>query len=259
MPIITLTTDWQSDDFYVGTIKGHIYSNCPNATIVDITHKVEGFKSAHSAFILRGTYPHFPAGTIHLLCTNSEVTPSNFPMCFLHKGQYFIGADSRAFKILFGERPEKAIALSNDNGLTLSTFPELTIFAQTACLLANGMPLENLGIDITDDYNVLTLLPSTSQDSISGSVVYIDSYKNVITDISKELFRSVGNKRKYEITIKNEMYKIEHISNNYSDVKAGELLAIFNSLGLLEIAMRNAHFAEHANIDVNSSVLIKFK
>lgn len=259
MPIITLTTDWQSDDFYVGAIKGHIYTQCPNANIVDITHKIEGFKSAHSAFILRGTYPHFPAGTIHLLCTNSEVTPDNYPMCFFYKGQYFIGADSRAFRVLFDEKPDKAIVLNNVNGLTQSSFPELTIFAQASCLLANGMSIDELGIDITDEYTVLSLQPSTDQDTISGKVVYIDSYKNVIIDISRDLFRTIGNKRKFEIVIKSEMYKIEKISKNYSDVKAGELLAIFNSLGLLEIAMRNARFAEHANIDGNSSVLVKFK
>lgn len=259
MPIITLTTDWQTDDFYAGAIKGHIYSKCPDARIIDITHKIEGFKSAHAAFILKGAYPHFPAGTIHLLCVNSEITEQNIPLCICHNGQYFIGADIKSFGVLFNEKPDMVIGLDAANGLSMSTFPELTIFAEAACLLANGMPATDLGFDITDEYSGLNLQPSVDRDSISGNIIYIDSYKNLITDISKDLFRKACNKRKFEITVKSDIYKIERICNTYSEVEIGELVAIFNSLGLLEIAMRNANLATIANIDGTSRVIVKFK
>ena len=257
MSIITLTTDWRNDDFYVGAIKGLIYSQCPNANIVDITHKIENYKSAHAAFILRGTFPHFPVGTIHLICTNSEVAEKHIPLCITYKGQYFIGCDMSAMKVMFLEQPEKVVVLSPQK-FANSTFPELTILAQAACMLANGASPDDIGIDTTDEYSILKLSPSCTSDSISGNVIYIDSYKNIITDISRDQFDSVCNGRRYEIVVKNETYKITQISKTYSEVRTGELLALFNSLGLLEIAMRNAFLATLANIECNNPVLVKF-
>ena len=257
MPIITLTTDWRNDDFYVGAMKGRIYTRCPEAKVIDITHKIEGYKSAHAAFILRGTYPYFPEGTIHLLCTNGEITPARLPVCICHRGHRFIGADASAFRVLFDVQPEKVIAL-DPSRFRISTFPELSVFAEAACMLANGVLPDDLGTDITDDYSILELSPSCTSDSISGNVIYIDSYKNIITDISRELFESVCGGRRFEIVVKNDIYKIMHISRTYSEVRTGELLAIFNSLGLLEIAMRDAYLATLANIECNNSVLIKF-
>lgn len=257
MSIITLTTDWHNDDFYVGAIKGRIFTRCPNAHIVDITHKIEGYKSAHAAFILRGTYPYFPEGTIHLLCTNGEVTPARLPVCICHKGHMFVGSDSSAFRVLFDEKPDKVIIL-DPNQFHISTFSELSIFTEAACMLANGTEPDDLGTDITDDYSVLKLSPSCTTDSISGSVIYIDSYKNIITDISRKQFDSICNNRRFEIVVKNETYKITHISKTYSEVRTGELLALFNSLGLLEIAMRDAYLASLANIECNNPVLVRF-
>ena len=257
MAIITLTTDWHNDDFYVGAIKGRIFTRCPEVNVIDITHKIEGYKSAHAAFILKGTYHFFPAGTIHLLCTNGEITADRLPVCICHNGHFFVGADSKAFRVLFDDKPEKVIALAPDQ-FRISTFPELSVFTEAACMLANGVPPDSLGIDITDDFSVLNLSPSCKDDSISGSVIYIDSYKNLITDITLGQFDSLCHGRKFEIVVKNDTYKITRISKTYSEVQSGELLALFNSLGLLEIAMRDAYLATLANIECNNSVYIKF-
>ena len=104
----------------------------------------------------------------------------------------------------------------------------------------------------------MNLSPSCKDDSISGSVIYIDSYKNLITDITLGQFNSLCHGRKFEIVVKNDTYKITRISKTYCEVQSGELLALFNSLGLLEIAMRDAYLATLANIECNNSVYIKF-
>ena len=257
MAVITLTTDWRNDDFYVGAMKGRILSQCPGATIVDITHKIESYKSAHAAFILRGTFPHFPAGTIHLICTNSEVSDKRIPVCISYKGQYFIGCDMSALKVMFAEQPEKVVVLSPEK-FANSTFPELTILAPAACMIANGASPDDIGIDATDEFSIMELSPSCTADTISGSVIYIDSYKNLITDITRGMFESVGNRRRFEIVVKNDTYKINEINRTYSGVRTGDLLALFNSMGLLEIAIRDAYLADLAKIECNTPVLVKF-
>lgn len=260
MSIITLTTDWNNDDFYVGAMKGRILSQCPDATIIDISHKIEGFKSAQVAFTLRGAYKYFPEGTIHLVCVNSEVSArrGNFPVCIIYRGQYFIGADKPAFNMMFDQQPDKVYALRGENGIALSTFPELTIFAQAACLLYNNRPIEELGEDITTDYTILNLQPTIDENSIIGDVVYIDSFGNAITNITRRCFMQMAQNKRFEIQIKSSIYTITRINNTYSEVVKGELVAIFNSLGLLEIAINFGRFAELAGIDTKTNVIIKF-
>ena len=42
-PIITLTTDFGLQDHFVGTMKGVILENAPDARLVDISHSVQPF------------------------------------------------------------------------------------------------------------------------------------------------------------------------------------------------------------------------
>lgn len=256
MAIITLTTDWSNNDFYTGAIKGLIYSQCPSASVVEITNNITSCHSADAAFVLRNVFHHFPAGTIHLLCINGEITHDRIPLCVCYRGHFFIGDDVKAFSVLFDDEPDAVFAL-NPEKFSISTFPELTIFAQAACMLANGAQPADLGADVSGELPVLHLSPSYSADTISGSVIYIDSYQNAITDITKEMFYQVCGKRRFEIVVKHENHKITSISRTYSDVPEGYLVAIFNSLGLLEIAMRNARLAEMLKIERKTPIFVK--
>jgi S-adenosyl-L-methionine hydrolase (adenosine-forming) len=259
MSIITLTTDWQNDDFYIGAVKGFIYTNCPDARVVDITHRIEGFKYAHAAFILGNIYRCFPAGTIHIIGVNSEVTENQSPLCIFIDGQYFIGSGQGLFGTLFTTKPERVIELTETNGLYNSTFPELTIFTRAACLINNGLPIDELGHDITTRYRNLNIGPIVEENMIIGRVVYVDSFDNLVTNINRQLFTQTVGNRKFVVTVKSDTYNIYRIVNNYSQVDGGDLLALFNSLDLLEIAQRNGRFAEMTGAKIDSPVTVKFR
>jgi hypothetical protein len=93
---------------------------------------------------------------------------------------------------------------------------------------------------------------------IIGSIIYIDSYNNAITNISKKLFDRVGNGRKFEIYVQSNYNKVNFISKGYNEVDLGELLALFNSANLLEFAIRNGYAAELLSLNVGGSVRVKF-
>jgi len=59
--------------------------------------------------------------------------------------------------------------------------------------------------------------------------------------ITKEEFEKQGNGRSFKIVFTREV--IETLSENYSSVNEGELLAWFNSAGYLEIAMNGGKMA----------------
>jgi hypothetical protein len=94
---------------------------------------------------------------------------------------------------------------------------------------------------------------------INGSVIFIDSYGNAITNITHEIFESVGKGRVFEILVQSNHYKITRINRFYNDTtEQAELLAIFNSSGLLEISMFRANVSQLLSLSINSIVRVKF-
>lgn len=259
MSIITLTTDWHNDDFYTGAMKGLLYSKCPQVNIVDITHKIDSFKYTQAAFVLRNAFTFYPKGTIHIVGINSDPTDKHPPICLKIQDHIFIGTASGIFSLMFDEKPEIIVKIEERGEIKRSSFPELTIFAEAASFILNGGKIEDLGPVLPDQYRHIQLMPAFDENDITGSVIYIDSYQNIITNISKKLFDRIRNNRNFVIMVKSSTFSINTISDTYSDVDPGDLLAIFNSLGLLEIAQRNGRFAEHNDININSPVIIKFK
>jgi S-adenosylmethionine hydrolase len=122
----------------------------------------------------------------------------------------------------------------------------------------NGGSVEQLGVELPNQHRYIPIMPAFDENEIVGVVTYIDSYRNIITNISKELFDKVRNNRKYIISVKSTEYSMDRISKNYSDVEHGEMVAIFNSLGLLEIAQRSGYLAQLLDINTNSPVTVKF-
>lgn len=256
MAIITLTTDFGLKDHYAGAIKGAILSRLPGVTIVDISHKIEKYNLLDASFILKESYPVFPKGTIHIIGINTELSTSGGYVVVSQNGHYFVGADNGIFSLLFEEMPGNIRQITLDPDQTLS-FPVRDIFVKAACELASGTDFNSIG---TPKESLLQRIPfrATSMgDNIRGSFVYIDSYGNVTTNIDKRLFEQVGKGRPFIIEL--ARHTIERISKEYSEVPEGEVLAIFNSSGSLEIAMRNGKAGSLLNLKINDSITIRFQ
>jgi S-adenosylmethionine hydrolase len=75
MALITLTTDFGNKDHFIGSVKGVIYSEIPEAKIVEISNEISPFNIAEGAYIIENAYKNFPKGSIHILGVDSEKTP----------------------------------------------------------------------------------------------------------------------------------------------------------------------------------------
>jgi S-adenosyl-L-methionine hydrolase (adenosine-forming) len=255
MAIITLTTDWQQSDFYIGVVKGRILELCPSVTIVDISHNIQPFAFAQAAFVLRNAFTHFPKGSIHIIAVKEEASPGKGFICAHAEGHFFLTADNGLLSLVLDKQPETTVALASDKN---GTFPTAEIFCPAAAKLAQGNSIASLGTGVDAIYQQIPLLPTYDESSITGSVVYIDSYKNAITNITKSLFDQVCKGRSFEIFVQSNHNRITRINQRYSETTEGELLAIFNSVGLLETAIYNGNVADLLNLGTNSKVRIKF-
>jgi len=248
MSLITLTTDFGTKDHFVGAVKGAIYSELPDAKIVDITHEVSPFNITETAYILKNSYKSFPDKSIHIVGVDSELSPENKHIALLLDNHYFICPDNGLISMIASEINPTQIVEINIHDRIESSFPVLDVFVQVACFIARGGNLEVIGKEIKSYKQMTEIQPkiNATQTQILGSVIYIDNYGNVISNISKKLFNEVGKGRLFRI--KARRYTFNKIQQKYNDIinyeidedrkhYDGNKLAIFNSAGFLEIAI----------------------
>jgi S-adenosylmethionine hydrolase len=248
MSIITLTTDFGTKDHFVGAIKGTIYSELPDARIVDISHHISPFNITETAYILKNAYKSFPEGSIHIIGVDSELNDENKHIALKLDNHYFICPDNGVISLLASDiKPEKIVEINIHDRVSTS-FPVLDVFVKVGCHIARGGTLEVIGKVIPEFKKMIELQPTIaeSKDAISGNIIYVDNYGNSISNITKKLFQEVGKGREFEVSA--NKYTFSKIHSKYSDIvdftlpkdqrqKDGNKLAIFNSANYLEIAM----------------------
>ncbi len=253
MAIITLTTDLGLKDYYLGAVKGAILNQLPDVTLVDISHLIPTYNIQDAAYILKNSYPGFPKGSIHIIGVKAEYTPQSPHVIVFADGHYFLSADNGIFSLLLDTVPEKIIEL-NANA---STFPSRDVFAKIACRIVKGESIQKMGTLKTNLLERMPFRATSMPNMIRGTVVYIDSYGNVMTNISQPLFNTVRKGR--EFIIEFARYTISKMSKTYSDVPEGEILALYNASDQLEIAMNNDRANSMLNLKLNDTITIRFQ
>lgn len=256
MAIITLTSDWGTSDYYLAAVKGTILSHLPDVTIVDISHHIKQFDIESAAFTLRNCYKHFPKGTIHILGVNSEESIDNPHIVVKTNDHYFIGADNGVFSMIFGDEEMEIVELDIPLDSDFFTFSTRDRFVKAAMLLIQGEPLSSLGEARSQLTSKFLFQPTVSPNAIKGMVIHVDAYENLITNISEKLFREQRNSRKFEIYFSG--YRISKISTAYTDEGIAELVALFGTHGLLEIAINHGKAASLCGMERLNPVDVNF-
>lgn len=248
MPIVTLTTDFGEKDHYVGAVKGAIYNELEAIRIVDISHAVSPFHITEAAYIIQNAYRSFPPGTIHIVGIDSELNPENRHIAVLLDGHYFICANNGLISMLTSEvHPEKIVEINIHDRIE-TNFPVLDVFVKVACHIARGGTLEVIGKSIENIKQLTGIKPvvNNEESQIIGSVIYIDNYGNVVSNITKPLFDKIGKGRPFKITARTASFSKVH--KHYSDAinfdipvekreEDGKKLALWNSSQYLELAI----------------------
>ena len=248
MPIITLTTDFGEKDHFAGAVKGAIYSELSDVRIVDVSHSISPFNIMEAAYIIQNAYESFPKGTIHIIGIDSELSPENKHIAVNLDDHYFICANNGIMSMICQDiAPEKIVEINIHDRIETS-FPVLDVFVKVACHIARGGTLEVIGKVINTIKPIKYLVPFVNDDKnqIIGTVIYIDNYGNVITNIKRKFFEATQKTRSYEIAARN--YKFKKVYDRYSEIinfdvaedkrnDEGKSLVVFNASDYLEIAV----------------------
>ena len=258
MPVITLTSDWNQKDYYLSAVKGQILKKDNTIRIVDINHNILTFNAVQAAFIIRNSFHHFPERSVHINFVNTERSDNQYFIAAEAHGHFFIGNDNGAFSLMYNDTAKRIVKLESLETETYESFPGLFTFTNAACDILKKGDLSQSGKEFSNLQQTIPLRATIEKNSITGTVIYTDSYGNVITNIKKELFERVGKQQSFEIYVQSKHYMINKINKAYSSVISGELVAVFNSAGLLEIAINNGNAKKLLNLGLNSNIRIEF-
>ena len=248
MSVITLTTDFGIKDHYVGSVKGALFNELEKVNIVDVSHNISPFNIVEAAYIIENSYKNFPEGSIHIIGVDSEKTIEQSHLVIKLDNHFFICANNGIMSLLASKiNPEKIIEINIHND-KITTFSVIDVFVKIAAHIYRGGSIDLVGnqiYELKELYNLNPILNEKSNE-ISGNVIYVDNYDNVVTNISKKIFIEFGKSRSFEINARNYIFK--EIVGSYGnairfDIKKenrkeiGKKIALFNKSNYLELSI----------------------
>lgn len=244
MSVITLLTDFGTQDGYAGVMRGVIWKINPQIQIADLTHEISPQNIREGALTLARCAPFFPENTVHIAVVDPGVGSQRRPIAAQLGSHYFVGPDNGLFTLLL-ENAEVShspftIVHLDQPGFWLTpisySFHGRDIFAPVGAHLASGVPLLSLGSPINDPIRISFPKPRQITNGWQGEIIAIDHFGNLSTNLERSL---LSPHQQIQVYIKKKM--IHNMVKSYSECRPGDLVAIFDSDHRLSIAVVNGN------------------
>jgi S-adenosylmethionine hydrolase len=265
MSIITLLTDFGTEDAYVGVMKGAILSINPSAVVVDVCHYIDPQDLTEAAYLIKSSYRYFPQGTVHIIVVDPGVGGDRSIVALELLGHIFLAPDNGVLTLLMDEGEVGAIVRVENTHYFLNfisqTFHGRDIFAPVASHISKGVPIEKLGPPLGMQDLIRLSIPKpyiSNKDELIGTIISIDRFGNCISNINANClnkFVKNGSEKRLEIKISKTV--IKSLSRSYTDVGPGCPLAIIGSFGYLEIALNCNNASHQLNVEKGDTITLK--
>jgi hypothetical protein len=257
MPLLTLLTDFGTADYYVAAVKGTILRLAPGTTLVDVSHAVAPGDVETAAFLLGAAAPSFPEGTVHLAVVDPGVGSSRRILAVRTTTARFVAPDNGLLTpVLAGAVAVHSVERSD---LFLAgpgqTFHGRDRFAPVAAWLLNGGGEADLGPAITDPRRLPAPPPRREPGRLSGRVVHVDVYGNLVTDIPAG-WLPAGPCRA-EVNGGKPGGRIAPLRvSHYAEIPAGEAALLTGSLGTVELSLNGDDLARRWGVARGDAVTV---
>ncbi len=255
--LITLTTDFGTDDPFVGIMKGVIRSIHPSAEIIDLTHGIEPQNIQQAALVLQAACSYFPKKTVHVAVVDPGVGGTRRPIAVKSGSTHFVGPDNGIFTPVLNSK-SRCIELTRKKYFlkhVSATFHGRDIFAPVGAWIAKGTPLKSLGRPIKDPQTLALPEPAWNGKAIEGEVIYIDRFGNATTNISREMV-SRHSRNFHKLTVKIGRTAIRGLAGHYSECAPHMTRSIINSWDALEIFEREGNAARALKLKVGQKIQV---
>jgi S-adenosylmethionine hydrolase len=257
-PVIALLSDFGTRDHYVGTMKGVVLGICPDVTLVDVTHEITPHDVLDGALELAASYRFFPAGTIFLAVVDPGVGSARRGIA-VDTGDYrFVCPDNGLMTGVLRDSPAKKIVELTERRYarpTVSrTFEGRDRFAPAAAWIAKGIQLAALGRALQDCYRLEIPQPVVDNLRVTGAVLRVDRFGNLVTNIDRKTFEKFG--RDGAVQIAAAGTTVGRLVATYAEMQRDEVCALFGSTDHLELAANSGSAAQRLGLSRGAQVEI---
>ncbi|MCB0404045.1 MAG: SAM-dependent chlorinase/fluorinase [Bdellovibrionales bacterium] len=251
--VVTLLTDFGTEDSYVSEVKAVLLSAGASVRMVDITHSIPPFDVNRGAFQLFRSYGYFPKDTIHLAVVDPGVGTKRRSIYVRTRKYHFVGPDNGllSWAVDDCERREGKKAnyyeIPSDKSLSSHTFHGRDLFAPFVVkLLKDRKPrLKKLARIKGDGFPMCRELDGVQR----GHVISQDHFGNIITNIPH------GNAKRAELQINHRQEKLKSVEN-YLSIEEGKFAIIRGSHGFWEIACAKNSAWDHLKVNVGDDLTL---
>jgi len=246
--VIALLTDYGTHDFYAGVLEGSILRVNPAARISTITHEIEPFDIREGSYVLAQAAPAYPAGTVFVAIVDPGVGTARRPIVLRSAdGTLFVGPDNGLFsEVLRRFEIVDAYEITSRDLCQprSSTFHGRDIFGPVGAHLSRGVEPSMVGpaIDASKLVRLTSAVPTAHGDTLSGEIVHVDRYGNLITNIPRAMTTGLQPGERYHLMTRDSVAPVT-VGQTYGDVPVGEFVVLVNAEGAVEIAANTASAA----------------
>ena len=261
--IVAILTDFGTEDYYVGALEGSIYSADPAVRISTISHQVKPFDITEGSYILAKAAMWYPPGTVFV----GDVDPGSardrrFIVLTTLDSKLFVGPDNGLFtEVIHDLGLAHAYQITNQSLIyrenKSATFQGFSVYGPVAAHLAGGVRPEEVGPEIRDLVQLPVTQPGVNGSEITGTVVHVDHYGNLITNIPRKLATGAGfvPGQHLRINLGNQSVNAT-FATTYGDVATGQWLALISSDGAVEVARNLENAAETIGASAGEKVTL---
>jgi len=254
--IITLLTDFGDSDHYTGALKGAILSVEPDAVIIDITNNAGKYAVASASYMLEASSGYFPAGTVHAAVVDPGVGSKREIIIFKNEKYLYVMPDNGLITCTYLKSKIREIVRVEKEEYFLhpvsSTFHGRDIIAPIAARLAGGADPSLFGRKTSKVILLKGIKAQKRGSFITGRVLHIDRFGNIITGIPDSFRKDFGSKTAVEIGGR----LIRRTYENYASAPQGEPFYLWGSSGYLEISLKEASAAAGLSAEIFNAVKV---
>jgi hypothetical protein len=236
-------------------MKGVIATRAPGAAVVDVSHGIPAQDVLAGALVLAAAVPYFPVGTVHVAVVDPGVGSARRAICVETDAGLLVGPDNGVLSLAASPASVRRIVHLTDERFFLTprshTFHGRDVFAPVAAALAGGTDPSALGPPLPDLVRLRVPEPTVDGERIRGEVIYVDHFGNLVTNVATNALPGGA------VVIRLGSTRMSGIAASYAATAVGQPVAVINSWGLLEIAVRDASARAMLGAGVGDEVLVE--
>jgi S-adenosylmethionine hydrolase len=251
---ITLLTDFGTADGYVAAVRGVIAATTPEARVEDASHAIGPGDVHAAAWVLSRYWNLYPPGTVHLVVVDPGVGTERRPLAVEADGRLFVAPDNGVLTRVLDRATRWAAWAIADPTIprepVAPTFHGRDIFAPAAARLAGGLRIREVGPAVVEPVRLRLPRPARSEDGVLGTVVHVDRFGNLITDVPADWVGSTD-------VIEVDGRPVGPLRRTYADAAPEALLAVAGSAGTVEVSVRDGSAADRLGAGRGTGVRVR--